>query len=205
MMVKPNSTNICRERTTAMVKHAMDGQANRIVARALAAVLAVSAGTAARAQDTARDAGETDYLDQLRACQQITDTAQRLACYDTKVAAMISANEAGDVRIVDREDVRRTRRQLFGFKVPDLDILEGDEKDRDTTDLFETGITSARQIKPGSWRFTTKEGAVWEINNAPRRLSEINPGDTAVFKKAALGTYFIRINGQMGVKGKRIQ
>ena len=29
-------------------------------------------------------------------------------------------------------------------------------------------------------------------------------GDAVVFKRAAMGSYFIRIDGQMGVKGKRI-
>jgi hypothetical protein len=46
---------------------------------------------------------------------------------------------------------------------------------------------------------------VWEINNAPARFRPIKAGDTVIFKEASLGFYFIRINGQMGVKGKRIQ
>jgi hypothetical protein len=31
------------------------------------------------------------------------------------------------------------------------------------------------------------------------------PGDKVEFKKAALGSYFIRINGAIGVKGRRIR
>lgn len=150
-------------------------------------------------------AQDADYLEQLKACRTIADEAERLACYDAKVGAMVSASEAGDVRIVDREDVRRTRRQLFGFTVPDLDILEGDEQDKEASELLQTTIASARQLSGKSWRFTTEEGAVWEIANAPRRLAPIRPGDSVEFKKASLGYFFIRINGQMGVKGKRIQ
>jgi hypothetical protein len=157
-------------------------------------------GTAAPAQ-----APETDYIEQLKACRTIKDEDDRLACYDAKVGAMVSASEAGDVKIVDREDVRRTRRQLFGFTVPDLDILEGDEQDKESSEMLETTITSARQLAGKVWRFTTAEGAVWEINNAPARLAPIKPQDKVIFKKASLGFYFIRINGQMGVKGRRIQ
>lgn len=148
---------------------------------------------------------EADFIAQLKTCRDIRDEDDRLKCYDAKVGAMVSASEAGDVRIVDREDVRRTRRQLFGFTVPDLDILEGDEQDKESSELLETTITSARQLTNKAWRFTTAEGAVWEINNAPARLAPIRPQDKVIFKKASLGFYFIRINGQMGVKGKRIQ
>lgn len=164
-----------------------------------------AAGLLALGGTAPANAQEADYIEALKACRAIADAAERLACYDAKVGSMVSASEAGDVRIVDREDVRRTRRQLFGFTVPDLDILEGDEQDKEASELLETTITGARQLNSKVWRFTTEEGAVWEINNAPRRLAPIKAGDSVIFKKASLGFYFIRINGQMGVKGKRIE
>lgn len=172
----------------------------------MAALLAGGAGSlAALAAPAPARAQEADYLADLKACRAIADEDDRLECYDAKVSAMVSANDAGDVRIVDREDVRRTRRQLFGFTVPDLDIFEGDEQDKESSEMLETTITSARQLASKSWRFTTTENAVWEINNAPARLRSIKPGDKVIFKEASLGFYFIRINGQMGIKGKRIQ
>jgi hypothetical protein len=178
---------------------------SRPKSRAAVLLVAGAAGLLAAGAAAPVMAQEADYLAELKACRAITDESQRLACYDAKVGAMVSASEAGDVRIVDREDVRRTRRQLFGFTVPDLDILEGDEQDKESSELLETTITSARQLTNKAWRFTTAEGAVWEINNAPTRLAPIKANDKVIFKKASLGYYFIRINGQMGVKGKRIQ
>ena len=150
-------------------------------------------------------AQEADYLAELNACRSIQAEDERLACYDARVAAIVSASDAGDVRVVSREEVRRTRRQLFGTGAPELEILKGDDKDEVVLDLLETTITSARQLSGQSWRFTTAENAVWEISNPPRRIPPIKSGDKVVFKKAALGYYFIRINGQLGVKGKRIQ
>lgn len=169
-----------------------------LFAGSVGSLLALAAPAPASAQ-------EADYLAELKACRSIEDEDDRLACYDAKVSAMVSASDAGDVRIVDREDVRRTRRQLFGFTVPDLDILEGDTQDKETSELLETTVTSARQLTNKTWRFTTAENAVWEINNAPARLTAIKAGDKVIFKKASLGFYFIRFNGQMGVKGKRIE
>lgn len=168
--------------------------------------LALSFGSMAAAQDS--EAGETpDFLAKLKECQAIVEDTVRLACFDGSVNAMIAANEAGQVQIVDQEDVRQTRRQLFGLSVPEIGILKGkdDKESKEARELLETSITSARYFSRKRVRFTTEEDAVWEINNAPRRLRPIKPGDAVIFKKASLGTYFIRINGQMGVKGKRVQ
>ncbi len=178
---------------------------SRPTSRPAALLMAGAAGILALGVAAPAAAQDADYIEELKACRLIKDEDDRLACYDAKVGAMVSASEAGDVKIVDRDDVRRTRRQLFGFTVPDLDILEGDEQDKESSEMLETTITSARQMASKAWRFTTAEGAVWEINNAPPRLAPIKGGDKVIFKKASLGFYFIRINGQMGVKGKRIE
>jgi hypothetical protein len=121
------------------------------------------------------------------------------------VGALLGAVDSGDVRLIDREQVRKTKRQLFGITMPDIDILKTDDNaEAEVSELFETTIASGRQTGPTTWRFTTAEGAVWEINNPPRKLAPINAGDKVAFKRASLGYYFIRINGQIGVKGRRV-
>jgi len=168
------------------------------------ALFLIGLPSAALAQEP-ESAPPKDYIEALKGCRGIADPSERLACYDANAGAMIAANEAGDVRIVDREDLRQTRRQLFGFTVPEVGLLKGADQDKEASEPFETTITSARQLSSKAWRFTTAEGAVWEINNAPARLAPIKGGETVQFGKASLGFFFIRINGQMGVKGKRIQ
>ncbi|AWW73924.1 hypothetical protein CD351_05735 [Erythrobacter sp. KY5] len=165
------------------------------------AVLAVCAAIPASAQDGGGE-GSGDYVDRLKACQIITEDAARLACFDSAVGGIVAATETGEVQVVDREDVRETRRSLFGFSLPNIGIFGGDEEE---DELFETTIESVRYFGSGQVRFTTTEGAVWEMNNVPRRQREIKAGDNVVFKDAALGTYFVRINGQRGVKGRRVQ
>jgi hypothetical protein len=149
--------------------------------------------------------GSAALIEGLRSCRAIAGMEERAACYDTKAGALLGAVDAGDLRLVDREQLRRTKRQLFGITMPDIDILKGDGKDvEELSDLFETTVASGRQMGPATWRFTTAEGAVWEINNPPRKIAPITQGDKVVFKKASLGYYFIRINGQAGIKGRRI-
>jgi hypothetical protein len=171
---------------------------------AAAGSLVLAFGAAAMAQQTGWP-GSARMLDDLRGCRAIADVAARAACYDSNVGTLIGAVEAGDVKLVDREEVRKTRRQLFGLTLPETELLKPDARDAaENTELFETTIASGRQVGPATWRFTTVEGAVWEINNPPRKIAPIMPGDKVVFKKASLGYYFIRINGAIGVKGRRV-
>ncbi|MEM6858136.1 MAG: hypothetical protein AAF559_09715 [Pseudomonadota bacterium] len=182
----------------------MSGKTIRYSAGAVAAALLWTIpGTA---QEQAPNAGP-DFLEQLKVCQTKTNDSERLACFDQAVGNIVAANEAGEVQIIDQDDVRRTKRELFGLSVPDIDILKTDdeEEDKKAKEELETVITSASYQSRKKIRFTTQEGAVWEITGAPSRLRTIEAGDRVVFKKASMGTFFIRINGQVGVRGKRIQ
>jgi hypothetical protein len=181
------------------------GAKSRLVRGGAALALVLAGGVAVVAQVPGVQ-GAASLLDGLRGCRSIAGVPERAACYDDKVGALLGAVETGDVRLVDREEVRKTRRQLFGITLPEIDMLKADPKDEaEPSDLFETTIASGRQTGPRTWRFTTAEGAVWEINSPPRKIAPIMPGDKVVFKQASLGYYFIRINGQIGVKGRRVK
>ncbi len=166
--------------------------------RAAFVLSAAAAGTGVAAQ-----ASTQDHFAALRACQNQTDPAARLACYDTAAKDIVSAADAGALRVVDKEEIQRTRRGLFGFSLPDLGLFGGGS-DAPDMDMLETTITSVRYTGGDSFVFRTNEGATWQVTNVPSRLREARSGDAVVFKRAAMGSYFIRIDGQMGVKGKRI-
>ena len=160
------------------------------------------------AQDKAASA-ENSYVAALRACQGKTDPAERLTCYDTAVAAMVSASNEGEVRVVDAEDVRQTRRKLFGFALPDLGIFGGDSDKDDPEKAFEfntltTNIADVR-ARGQTLVVTTAEGAQWQLDELPARLMKPKVGQTIEIKKGALSSYFLRINGQRGIKGRRVQ
>lgn len=152
-----------------------------------------------KAQDD--PAQNSDYLDALRQCRQIEEGDARLACYDLEVNKVIAASEKGDVQIVKKEEVEKTRRGLFGFTMPKIGLFasKGDE-----LNLLKSKITRVRAIRRG-WILTIEEGSVWRLDRVPARLRTPKVGDPIVFKKAALGSYFVRIDGQIGVKGKRIE
>ncbi len=183
----------------------------RIVRRAcVTATLAVGllVPTAAAAQEAPSE--RVDHVRSLKECRANTDPNERLACLDKAVDDVIVAAEAGELRFVDREDIRQTRRRLFGFSLPRIGLFGGgdhdDREDPEDVDMLESRITSIRYLSRDSFTFRIEEGdAVWQINEAPTRLRNVKPGAQVVFKRAALGSYFIRIDGQTGVKGRRIQ
>jgi hypothetical protein len=166
-----------------------------------ATMLAASLPAAAKEKN---EIAEQGLVKQLENCLSVSDDKARLQCYDAQVAALVTAQNSGDVQVLKREDITRTKRQLFGFNMPKIGLF-ADGADQGDSDTLETTITSVRYNPAGAITFTTPEGASWEILQAPRRLARVQAGDRVEFKRASLGSYFVRINGQIGVKGRRIQ
>jgi hypothetical protein len=185
-----------------------DVVSNRKVGRAVVAGLATIAAVYTAPAMAEDEKSDISYLAALKACQQEQVPAARLACFDAAAATIVNASEAGDLRIVDREEVRKTRRGLFGFSIPDFGIFgkrDKDGEDQDKIEEIETKIASVTGSHEAGYVIRTTEGAVWQIDSVPRRLLDPKVGDTVLIKNAALTSYFLRINGQGGVRGTRIR
>lgn len=165
-----------------------------------AALLAASWTGGAAAQEPA------DRIGALKECRAIAEAADRLACYDRVSGDVVEAADRGEIRILTQQDVEETQRGLFGFTLPKLNLFGGDRKDGpEALETLESVITSARQLDRTTYVFKIRDGdATWQIKEAPSRFIPPRSGDKVVFKRAALGAYFIRVNGQVGIKGRRI-
>ena len=172
---------------------------------AVAGVCLLAAPTVAVAQDEASDTGSSEF-DGLKKCRAIAEDSARLACFDRAVGVVIAAEESGELRVVDKEAARKTRRRLFGFSLPDLGLFGGgdDDDEKEELESLETTIASVRRVTRREYVFTTEEGAVWRIASLPSRIRPPQAGQPVEFKRASLGSFFIRLNGQLGVKGRRI-
>jgi len=150
-----------------------------------------------------RSGERPDLLAELQSCREIVDPAARLTCFDRASATLVAARDSGEVRVVDREEVQETRRGLFGFTLPQLGVFgAGDDEELDT---LESTITGVSRVGRNGYRIQIEEGSVWQIESAPSRLRTPRPGDAIVLKKASLNSFFIRIAGQIGVKGRRVE
>jgi hypothetical protein len=148
-------------------------------------------------------------LSKLLDCRAITESAARLACYDEQVAAIESATAREEVVVMDKEDVRKTRRSLFGFTMPKLPFLGGgdDEKngdnDAEQVTQIEDEINGIRGLAYGIWIFTLADGSQWQTTE-PMSYGTPKTGMKIIIKRAALGAYRATLNNWPAVKIKRV-
>jgi len=167
-------------------------------------------GTTAAAEPHGAPMGvpaQTKALDDMVACRSVTDATQRLACFDEKVGALQDATARHDIVVVNRQEVRDARRSLFGFTLPSLRIFgDSDQGKPDATEPEEKEITatirSARQDGAGNWIVILEDGAIWHQTDGAVAVGP-KPGMQVTIRKAALGSYFMRVGKQPGVKARR--
>jgi hypothetical protein len=163
---------------------------------------------AALQQQDARPGGATSSL---TACRAIADSAERLACYDNATDNLIRAEQAGELVVMDRDDVRQTRRSLFGFSLPRIALFGGRDDDDDKradvedVDRLETTIRSARQNPLGKWILVMEDGAVWNQTDTRRLSRDPAPGMSVAIRKAAIGSFFANIDRQVAIRVQRQQ
>ena len=170
----------------------------RLVAFVLLAGAVPSIAAVPRAKDVA-----AAVLTELTSCKAIADNAARLACFDAATSKLAAATASGDVRIIDREDIRQTRRSLFGFELPKVAFFKGDDTAADTPSEIDTVIKSVAPSEFGRFAITMDDGAVW-------RTTEPLPRDPRVgmpvhLKRGALGNYFMRVAAMRFVTAQRVR
>lgn len=136
-------------------------------------------------------------------CRAIADDQARLACFDAAVGEMASAKDADDLLVMSREQVRETRRGLFGLKLPSLKIFGGGgENDGiEAVKRLEAKIASVGRVQ-GGYVFRLEDGAVWDQTDNSY-LRPPKEGDSIVIERASLGSYFARVNGGVAVRVRR--
>jgi len=172
----------------------------KILAIASAALALASAASAQKTAD------RPELFRKLIDCRAITDSAQRLACYDAQVGALDVAEKKRDLVVVDRAQMRETRKSLFGFALPNFGIFGGKaDKEIQAEDVSEidTTLTSARVIAGGNWSLVLANGAgTWETMN-PLDLTP-KSGDKVHIKKGLMAGYLGSVGYNRGVKFRRV-
>lgn len=141
-------------------------------------------------------------------CRKIADTTERLACFDRESATLDAADAKNEIAVMDKEDVKKTQRSLFGLSLPKLPFLSGGDDEKDTPDSakldeIESKIVSARPLKSGEWLITLEDGASWQTVEA-MPYGKPAPNQSIVIKRAAFGSYKGSINKWIPVKMKRV-
>lgn len=170
---------------------------------ALGAALLLSAAGAAYAQTRAPAATDrAEALKQLSACRAIADDAQRLACFDQAAAGIESAERSGELVVMDRGQVREAKRSLFGFDVSGLNFFDrGDQPVQ--VDNVSLTVERAYRADGGKWVMVMTDGQVWRQIDNEQVAAPPKKGSRAEIRRAALGSYFLNIDGQRAVRARR--
>ncbi len=146
-----------------------------------------------------------EAFEKLISCRAIADPAARLACYDTQVERLDTAEKNSEVVVLDKAEVKKARRGLFGFTIPDLGIFGGRKSEVDDIEKIteiESTIKSAGVNRAGKWSFIIEDGARWvQTDTANIRTPKV--GMKIRIREAALGSYFANIDDRPGVRVRR--
>lgn len=162
-----------------------------------AATATVLAGEPAQAVKPA----DAQVVKALFACRGLSPDPARLACYDQAAGALVKAEAAGDVVVVDRERVGAVRREAFGFRMPSLSLLPH-AADR-PLDRITVALASAGRNAEGKWLMTTQQDAQWIQTDSEDFETPPSKGSTLTVRSGALGSYFCKIDRQIAVRCQR--
>lgn len=171
-----------------------------------AAALVVAPPALARPKDKQAPAQSPEVYQSLIDCRLIADPTARLGCFDRQVAALAEATEKRDIVIADRKEIEETRRGLFGFTAP-LGRLLGFGGDDDKTPeikRIDTTVAGVGRVE-GGWRLTFQEGGVWEQTDVKNFVMSPKVGQKASIIRGAFGSFFVSVNGQPGIKMRRVE
>jgi hypothetical protein len=174
------------------------------IAFAAAALLCGAVPASASAQGRGVQRPQPEAMSRVVQCRTIASAEERLACFDREVAAMDAAAASGNLVAMDRQQVRRTRRSLFGLALPDLDVFGDDDEADEEAARIDGTVRVATQNSSGKWVITIDDGARWvqidsrNLNIPPR------PGQPIRIRRAAMGSYLANVNNQIAIRVRRI-
>ncbi|WP_017670394.1 hypothetical protein [Blastomonas sp. AAP53] len=174
-----------------------------ILCAAVLAAMAVSAPALAQGRNKPAPPPSPELFVALESCRTIGDATLRLACYDSAAAKLSAAVDTKQILVVEDKEVEKTKRSLFGFRLPDLSIFGGKDNDSEADKTLVTTIKAVGRAGGGRWNIAIPEGAVWQTTET---LST-NPavGDAVEIKVGALGGYFLKVRNTRSVRAKRVE
>lgn len=169
-------------------------------------VLLASLAVAIAAPAAAQENSAGNVVDAVTACRDVADPAARLACFDKATAALVAAREKKDVVVLDRAEVQKTRRSLFGFTLPRIKLFGGGDDDGDSAeDIKEINGTVAgvSAVAGDRWTVTLDDDTRWITTESAKGFPP-RAGETVRIRRAALGSYDASFNKRRSIKVRRI-
>ncbi|MBV8687475.1 MAG: hypothetical protein JOZ90_14405 [Alphaproteobacteria bacterium] len=170
-----------------------------------AALLVGPLGGAAAKEKPQPSQQRPEAFEALVRCRAIADDKARLQCFDSAAQNLQQAAERKELVVIDRKQIRETKRSLFGLDLPRLSIFGGGDGDNDEEAVTSIESTVAGAVQDGNGRWIVKlaDGSTWaQTDNEPLALRP-RAGQKIKVRRAALGSYTMNVNGQPAIRVKR--
>jgi hypothetical protein len=159
-------------------------------------------------------------LSPIYACTEKTDPTQRLACFDSAVAAVKAAEARDEIVTLDRPRVAAVRREAFGFRIPSLPrfgfggpsaatAATAGTVDRPASRtreevLDEQTFAVARVGTAGNRvAIYLENGNIWHLTEAGELNAPRQPPFNVRIRAAAMGSFMLNVEGRN--KGYRVR
>lgn len=142
-------------------------------------------------------------VEALAACLPIRADAARLACMDAAAGRLVAAARADDVVVVTKEEVKTSRRSLFGLSINEDDAFPGRAATVERIDRLDTTIANAVPLGRGRWTLVLTEGGRWQTTE-DWEYGDPRAGMAVEIRRGALGSYRLSAKGQRVVRVQRI-
>lgn len=183
-------------------------------------ILLASAALFAAAAPAAFPETNLRATDNLYRCAELTDDAERLACFDARVAELRTAEDTGAVRTVDTAEIEKIEREAFGFSLPNLRLalrgFSGDGKEdteraqrvaeaEEITEVTLPVASVSENRVTGRLTVTLKDGQVWEqVDSRSLPAGKIRNAKEARIRRAALRSFMLSIDDSVAIRVKRV-
>jgi len=146
-------------------------------------------------------------------CAGLPIPRDRLACFDNAVAGLKQAEAKGDVSITTRQQARDAERQAFGLAAPPKPAPATTAREasaarppaEESADTITVAVTAITKAPGGELVLTTDSGQVWR-QSEPRDLGPLGKGPwKAEIRKAALGSFMLKLDGRTAIRVKRVK
>ncbi len=143
------------------------------------------------------------------ACAEITDDADRLACYDETVGRFEAAEAAGEVTTISKSEVEEIKKDSFGFALPSIPRIVmpkfgGDDKD--DLESVTMAVTEVERLRYDNLRVTLENGQIWEQTDGKRvQFSKRVGVESAKITRAAFGSFKMKLDNGVSFRVKRLR
>lgn len=139
-------------------------------------------------------------------CLTIKPDAERLACLEKAAHTLVDSEAKGEVVIVDKPTMAKTRRSLFGLNLPAIKLFGAGDRtgSEQRSDVLETSIVAVRAERYGLWTLDLAEGGRWQTTETWSYGPTPRTGGTVRLERGALGSYSLKTPGARRVAARRL-